>query len=137
MKPTRAHFAIILVSVLCAPYTHSQAAGMECSPSRTVSGATGPIKLCYEAKRGEYVSESCLGGNCDIMVMAQKTVKSPVKLPMSELAGGKNPHSMACSKAGGDVRILKDSDGDEQSYCQSKKDKSLASTSVFMWTSAD
>lgn len=49
----------------------------------------------------------------------------------------KNPHSMACSKSGGDVRILKDSDGDEQSYCQSKKDKSLASTSVFMWTSAD
>lgn len=134
-KRMTALFSLLLLSTAGGP--HARAAGPECSPSRTVSGATGPIKLCYEAKRGEYVSESCLTGKCDIMQMAQKTVKAPAKLSMSDLSGGKNPHSMACSKAGGDVRILKDSDGDEQSYCQSKKDKSIASTSIFMWTSAD
>ncbi len=128
---------LLMILIPSAGGMVSHAAGPECSPSRTVSGATGPIKLCYEARRGDYVSEACLEGKCDIMRMAQKTVKAPMKLAMSELSGGKNPHSMACSKAGGDVRILKDSDGDEQSYCQSKKDKSIASTSLFMWTSAD
>lgn len=128
---------LITLSSLALIGSSAFATSPECSPSRTVQGASGPIKLCYEAKRGEYVSESCLSGKCDIMQMAAKTVRSPVKLSASEMSGGKNPHSMACSKSGGDVRILKDSDGDEQSYCQSKKDKSLASTSVFMWTSAD
>ena len=135
MKSKGSHFAILLLSTFCLPLSH--AAGPECSPSRTVTGATGPIKLCYEKKRGDYISESCISGKCDIMAMAQKTVKSPIRLSMNDRSGGKNPHSIACSKAGGDVRILKDSDGDEQSYCQSKKDKSLASTSLFMWTTAD
>lgn len=123
----------LLIAILLSLPAAGLSAPQECSPSRTVVGATGPIKLCYESKRGEYVSESCLAGKCDIIQMAQKTVKGPVKIHSDELAGGKNPHSLACAKAGGDVRILKDSDGDEQSYCQSKKDRSLASTSIFMW----
>ena len=129
MKPL---YALVVLAMFSA--THAWSAESGCSPSRLLEGATGKIKLCYEPKRGDYVSESCLKGACHILKLVEKVHKAPIKITAAEQNGGRNPHSLACSKAGGKVRILKDADGDEQSYCQSEQDQSIVSTSLFMWT---
>lgn len=127
----------IVFCMIWSAATVSFADAQECRLPRTLRGNSESIRFCQQSHAGDYLSESCLKGKCQVLGLIEATVRTPIPLSPSELAGGKNPGSLACSKAGGEVRILRDEDGDEQSYCQSGRDGSMASTALLKWRLSD
>ena len=109
------------------------------SPRHSFASADSNIQLWKEGDRfyslkkdpdGQtLLSSDCF--NSEDTCEALKAMKKKLKLTFAqkELSGGKNPNSLKCSKGHqGRVLILKDDDGNENSFCRFS-DGSLVSTS--------
>ena len=122
-------FALLLALLAFPP----GADAASCKTQRQLEGSSGKMRLCYLPQVGDYVSFGCMSGSCAALRRARLTARKPVVLNQKELAGGSHPESVACAKAGGQVLILRDSDGDESSYCQFRHDGSIAGVGLFHW----
>lgn len=81
-------------------------------------------KLCWDKALRGWVSARCLKEDCE----ATAKTKTPVRSPNSM---GQNPAAVACHDLKLGVVVLRDSQNDEQSFCQFK-DKSLIDTNALV-----
>lgn len=91
-----------------------QSIAQEC-PSQTVYTKTdgSKITLCYNAKHENFISLSCLK-NCG----AKKFLDQSIELTTKELKGGKEPHSVACTKLSGKLYLYRDEKQNEYAFCE-------------------
>ena len=91
-----------------------QSIAQEC-PSQTVYTKTdgSKITLCYNAKHEDFISLSCLK-NCG----AKKFLGQSIELTTKELKGGKEPHSVACTKLSGKLYLYRDEKQNEYAFCE-------------------
>lgn len=101
MTPVKVTSAIIL-------YFLARTAMSACEP---YTGFKSKYSICWSETHTAFVSESCLKSKCDA-VHSSLTKKLEVKK-----VGGKNPASVSCREKGQEVVLLKDAQGDEQSFC--------------------
>jgi len=90
----------------------------------TFTGYQLKEKLCWDKSLRGWVSARCIKENCE----AKSKAKMPAR-PANSM--GQNPAAMACHDLKLDVVILRDSQNDEQSFCQFK-DKSLIDTNALV-----
>lgn len=73
-------------------------------------------KLCFDNSIKGWVSEKCLEKNSQCE--AKKFFDKKKKVTLPELVGGQNPASIYCHQLKLEILILKDSNENEQSFCQ-------------------
>lgn len=112
------------ISALILFYFLSRAAFA--TPCETVTGYQISSKVCWnEAVKG-WISEPCSKKKCDALTFFTSQHKKP-EIPKSNR--GHNPAAMICHGLKLPVVILKDVQGNEQTFC-TFPDKSLASANA-------
>lgn len=82
----------------------------------TFKGITSEEKLCFDNKVQGWISKICSEKKCDALKFFEKKPEKKIKLPVSQ--GGQNPATLYCHVLKLPVVILKDSQNNEQSFCQ-------------------
>jgi putative hemolysin len=91
-----------------------QAVAETCSSEMLLTKTNGDkISLCFVESKKDYVSKTCLK-DCE----AKKFLDSSVVLTTKELKGGKDPHSVACTKLSGKLFLYRDEKQNEYAYCE-------------------
>lgn len=113
--------SLFKISVIILGYFLSRAVFAE--PCETLTGFQSSTKVCWNSEISGWVSESC-AGKCDALQFF-KTPKTSPRVPAS--SRGHNPAAMVCHALKYPVVILKDIQGNEQSYC-TFPDKSIVTS---------
>jgi putative hemolysin len=72
-----------------------------------------PQKICWRNELRAFVN-----ARCESDCLAIRFVKEKHPVPKLRLTGGKNPASAKCEHLGIKVVVMKDSRGNEQSFCE-------------------
>ncbi len=94
----------------------------EC-PDKTVYTKTdgSKVTLCLDSKREDLVTPTCLE-DC----AANKFTSAPIELRHKELAGGKDPHSVACTKQNGKLNLYRDENSNEYAFCEASDGSAIS-----------
>lgn len=112
--------------ILFSLFISSQVYAQECESPVTYSKTDGSkIELCFDKKLSEYVSKNCLS-DCK----AKEFLSKPVTISTKELKGGKDPHSVACTKLSGKLFLYRDEKQNEYAFCEAEDGSSISADSI-------
>jgi putative hemolysin len=101
-----------LSSIIILYFLSRVAFASECE---TYTGFKIKEKLCFDKSLSGWISEKCIKDkNCQ----AKKFFEIKKKVTLPELVGGQNPAAIYCHRLKLEILILKDSNDNEQSFCQ-------------------
>jgi putative hemolysin len=112
--------------ILFSLFISSQAYALPCESSVTYSKTDGSkVELCFDKKLSEYVSRNCLT-DCK----ARQFLSQEVVISTKELKGGKDPHSVACTKLSGKLFLYRDEKQNEYAFCEAEDGSSISADSI-------
>ncbi len=103
-----------------------QSSAQECTSQTVYTKTDGSkVTLCYDAKHEDFISQSCLK-NC----AAKKFLGQSIELTTKELKGGKDPHSVACTKLSGKLYLYRDEKQNEYAFCEAEDGSAISADLV-------
>lgn len=91
------------------------------APCEVYEGYKTKENFCFNTKIKGYLPEKCIDSKCEAFKFFESKQARP-EIP--ESVGGQNPAALVCHALKLSVIVLKDPQGNEQSFCEFK-DKSL------------
>lgn len=108
---------IFLIFIISSP-----AFAEECTSETIFTKTSGDkVSVCFLESKKDYISKSCLK-DCG----AKKFLESTVDLTTKELKGGKDPHSVACTKLSGKLFLYRDEKQNEYAFCEAKDGSAIS-----------
>ena len=112
----------IIILVLISFSSYAQV----CEDPTMLSKTAGEkVKVCYDDKLETFITPPCLGA-CG----AKKFLDSTVDLTTKELKGGKDAHSVSCTKLKGKLFLYRDEKGNEYAMCEASDGSAIGASAL-------